>query len=310
METKAFTIPDLSLLGQPRVVVVIPAFNEERFIGSVVLKTLAYPVTVIVVDDGSTDLTAELAMRAGAVVIRQEVNRGKGAAISMGMKKALEYQPDALILIDADGQHLPDELPRLLEPVLEGRADMVVGSRYIKKEGKVPFLRVLGHKFLNFLTGAASGVNVSDSQCGYRAFSRRALELINFSSTGFSVESEMQFLAREKNLVIAEVPVTVRYTDKPKRSLIKQGMSVLGGVIRFTGQYRPLFYFGVTGGTVMLVGLGLGVRFVHIFVKSGELALGSGLVCVLLTILGLILMTTGFTLHSVRGLLHEILEKK
>lgn len=310
MEAKSFTAPSLSMFGHSKVVVVIPAYNEERLIGSVVLKTLLYAVTVIVVDDGSVDLTAELAARAGAEVVRLEENQGKGAALNAGVHKALEYDPDAVVLIDADGQHLPGELPLLLAPVLEGRADIVVGSRYIKKGNKVPFHRVLGHKFFNFLTGAASGVNVSDSQCGYRAFSRRALEEINFSSKGFSVESEMQFLAHDKNLVIEEVPVTIRYIDKPRHSVLKQGMDVLGGVIRFTGQYRPLLYFGITGSLVMAVGIATGIRFVRIFLSSSELALGSGLASVLLSILGLILVTTGFTLHSVRGLLTEILDKR
>lgn len=310
MEAETVTIPEVSVVGQPKVVVVIPAYNEERYIGSVVLKTLAYPVRVIVVDDGSTDLTAEIALRAGAVVVRQGVNQGKGSSITAGLKKAWEFQPDALVLIDADGQHLPGEIPRLLAPVLEGRADIVVGSRYIQKENKVPLHRRVGHTFFNVLTHAASGVAVSDSQSGYRAFSRRALENMSFRSTGFSVESEMQFLAREKGLVVEEVPVTIRYPDKPKRSVMKQGMSVLGGVIRFTGQYRPLLYFGLTGGIVMLGGLGIGLRFVSIFMRTGNLALGSGLVCVLLTILGLILMTTGIVLHSVRGLLQEMLGKR
>jgi glycosyltransferase involved in cell wall biosynthesis len=310
MEAETSVVTNMSFIGQPRVAVVIPAYNEERFIGSVVLKTLSYPVTVIVVDDGSTDTTSKLALLAGAVVVRLETNQGKGAAITAGMKKAWEYQPDVLVLIDADGQHLPDDLPRLLEPVLEGRADIVVGSRYIKKESKVPLHRVWGHRLLNVLTGAASGVRVSDSQSGYRAFSRRALEQINFSSTGFSVESEMQFMAHEKGLIIEEVPVTIQYLDKPKRSVLRQGMSVLGGVIKLTGQYRPLLYFGLTGGLVMLAGLGIGLRFVRIFTRSGQLALGSGLACVLLMILGLILLTTGIMLHSMRGLLHEMLDKR
>ena len=162
MDEKLSTASDLSDFGQSTVIVVIPAFNEERLIGSVVLKTLCYPVTVIVVDDGSTDLTAELAARAGAQVVRLPENQGKGAALNAGVEKALEYDPDAVVLIDADGQHLPGELPVLLAPVLEGRADVVVGSRYMKKGNKVPVHRILGHKFFNLITGAASGVSVSD----------------------------------------------------------------------------------------------------------------------------------------------------
>ena len=237
MEEKIVSVSGQSDFGQSTVIVVIPAFNEERLIGSVVLKTLCYPVTVVVVDDGSTDLTADLAARAGAQVVRLPENQGKGTALNAGVVKALEYDPDAVVLIDADGQHLPGELPILLVPVLEGRADIVVGSRYIKKGNKVPFHRILGHKFFNFVTGAASGVSVSDSQCGYRAFSRRALDEINFSSTGFSVESEMQFWAHEKHLVVEEVPVTIQYIDKSKRPVMRQGMD---GVERGDQIHRPV----------------------------------------------------------------------
>ena len=310
MDERMASAPYLSDFGQSTVVVVIPAFNEERLIGSVVLKTLLHSVRVIVVDDGSADLTAELAVSAGAQVVRLPENRGKGAALNAGLQKALEYDPDAVVLIDADGQHLPGELPVLLAPVLEGRADIVVGSRYIQKGSKVPFHRILGHKFFNFVTGAASGISVSDSQCGYRAFSRRALDEIKFSSTGFSVESEMQFWAHEKHLVVEEVPVTIQYIDKSKRPVMRQGLDVLSGVIKFTGQYRPLLYFGGTGGVVMTAGVIIGLRFVRIFFDTSELALGSGLASVLLSIVGMILISTGFILHSVRGLLIELLEKR
>ena len=310
MEEQIISVSGQADFGQSTVVVVIPAFNEERLIGSVVLKTLCYPVKVIVVDDGSIDLTADLAARAGAQVLHLPENLGKGAALNAGVQKALEYDPDAVILIDADGQHLPGELPIVLAPVLEGRADIVVGSRYIKEGNKVPFHRILGHKFFNFLTGAASGVSVSDSQCGFRAFSRRALDKIHFSSIGFSVESEMQFWAHENKLVVEEVPVTIKYIDKPKRSVMRQGMDVLSGVIKFTGQYRPLLYFGGTGGIVITVGVILGLRFVRIFLDSSQLALGSGLAAVLLSVVGMILISTGFILHSVRGLLTELLDKQ
>jgi glycosyltransferase involved in cell wall biosynthesis len=310
MEEQKISVSGQSNFGQSTVIVVIPAFNEERLIGSVVLKTLCYPVTVIVVDDGSKDLTADLAGRAGAQVVCLPENLGKGTALNAGVEKALEYDPDAVVLIDADGQHLPGELPIVLAPVLEGRADIVVGSRYIKEGNKVPLARILGHKFFNFVTGAASGVSVSDSQSGYRAFSRRALDEINFSSTGFSVESEMQFWAHEKHLVIEEVPVTIQYVDKPKRPVMRQGLDVLSGVIKFTGQYRPLLYFGGTGGVVMTTGVIIGLRFVRIFLDTSELALGSGLASVLLSVVGMILISTGFILHSVRGLLTELLDKR
>jgi glycosyltransferase involved in cell wall biosynthesis len=199
------------------VAVVIPAHNEGRFIGSVVLKTLHHPVDVIVVDDGSTDDTAAIAEAAGACVVRHPRNLGKAAALNTGICEARARHPEAIVVIDGDGQHLPEQLPIVACPVLEGRADIVVGSRYLQKGCRVPRARLIGHRFFNLLTRSASGVAVSDSQSGYRAFSPRAYNADLFHCEGFAVEAEMQFLAHEHGLRLAEVPITVRYSDPPKR---------------------------------------------------------------------------------------------
>ena len=290
-----------------RVVIVIPAYNEERFIGSVVLKLRAYPVTIVVVDDGSSDQTALIAQAAGAEVIRHDCNQGKGAALNTGLRAARQLEPDVLVLIDGDGQHLPEQLPRLVEPVLSGEADLVVGSRYLLRPVGVPRHRVWGHRFFSWLTRSASGVPVSDSQSGYRALSPRACREDLFHSTGFSVESEMQFQAHELGLRVMEVPVTIRYTDKPKRPVWQQGLVVLNGVIKLTGQYRPLFFFGVPGALLLVVGVGFAFWVVQRFLEVGQIAIGTALFSLLASMFGLIMLSTGFTLHSVRGLLFDML---
>ncbi len=158
------------------VVVVIPAYNEERFIGSVVLKLLRYPVKVIVVDDGSSDDTAAIARTAGATVIRHPVNQGKGVALNTGIRLGREFRPSAIVMLDADGQHLPEQLSDVVRPVLLGEADIVVGSRYLLPAPGTPPLRRVGHRFFNWLVRSASGVPVSDSQSGYRALSPPRLQ--------------------------------------------------------------------------------------------------------------------------------------
>jgi len=209
------------------IVVIIPAYNEERFIGSVVLKLLKYPLTLIVVDDGSSDETAAIAQAAGATVIRHSSNLGKGQALNSGFEEARRLQPAAIVMIDGDGQHLPEQLADMVRPVLNEEADIVIGSRYLQKGCQVPRHRVIGHWFFNQVTRAASGVSVTDSQSGYRAFSPRAYNAELFHCPDFSVESEMQFLAREHGLRVAEVPITIRYTDKPKRPVWRHGLVVL-----------------------------------------------------------------------------------
>jgi glycosyltransferase involved in cell wall biosynthesis len=284
-------------------VAVIPAYNEERFIGSVVLKARQHVDRVIVVDDGSTDATGAIAASAGAIVLRHEPNQGKGAALNTGFHHARDLGARAVVLLDGDGQHLPEEVPCVLKPVLAGEADIVVGSRYLDGDCTVPRHRVWGHRAFNLLTRWSTGVPVSDSQSGFRAFSSRAIEAISFSSNGFSVESEMQFLAREHGLRLAEVPITADYQERPKRSVLQHGLLVLNGVLRLVGQYRPLLFFGVPGLVVLLAGLAWGIRVVDIFRHSQTLAVGYALISVVLAILGSLSLFTGIILHSVRAML-------
>lgn len=290
---------------EERTIAVIPAFNEERFIGSIVLKTCLYVDEVLVVDDGSDDATADVAQAAGARVIRHAENQGKGGALNTGFRVARERGASYVVTLDADGQHEPAQLATVLAPVLDGQADLVIGSRYIEDDSDVPFARVWGHKFFNFVTNQASGVKTSDSQSGYRAFSRCALDSIVFSSKSFSVESEMQFLANQYGLKVCEVPIVIRYDDKPKRPVIQHGMIVLNGILRLTGQYRPLFFFGLPGLILLILGLFWGFWVVNIYQATQELAVGYTVLSALLTMSGMIALSTGVTLHSVRGLLQD-----
>jgi glycosyltransferase involved in cell wall biosynthesis len=295
-----------------RVVAIIPAYNEERFIGSVVLQVQEFANQVIVVDDGSADATARVAEAAGADVVRHCHNQGKGVALSSGFRRARELAPDVVITIDADGQHEAGEVDQVIAPVMAGEADIVIGSRYLDDNSDVPRHRIWGHHAFNFLTNQVSGVNATDSQSGFRAFSPRALQAIafqsnGFSSNGFSVESEMQFLAKEHDLRLCEVPITICYHDPPKRSVIRHGLMVLNGILRLTGQYRPLLFFGLPGLLAMLGGLGLGLWVTETYKQSLNLAVGYALISVLLFITGSISLSTGVILHSVRALLIEYL---
>jgi glycosyltransferase involved in cell wall biosynthesis len=290
-----------------QVVAVIPAHNEERFIGSVVLRARTHADLVMVVDDGSTDATAEIAEAAGAVVIRHERNQGKGTALNTGFQKARDFCACCVVLLDADGQHFPEEIPVLLAPILSGEADLVIGSRYLNgRDRRVPGHRVWGHRVFNMLTRAASGVGATDSQSGFRAMSQRALRELSFSSAGFSVESEMQFLARERGLRVVEAPITPDYAEKPKRPVVQHGLMVLNGVLRLIGQYRPLLFFGLPGLIVLVIGLGWGVYVVELYRLRGGLAVGYAMISVLLTILGSLGLFAGIILHSIRGLLLEL----
>jgi glycosyltransferase involved in cell wall biosynthesis len=303
------TIDDQRPAGANRpTVAVIPALDEERFIGSVVLQARRHADLVIVVDDGSTDATAEVARAAGAHVLRHPCNRGKGAALNTAFQHARRVAPRAVVALDADGQHRPGEIDRVLAPVLAGEADLVVGSRYLGPHGRqaVPPARAWGHRLVTGLTNRLSGTRVTDSQNGFRAFSPAAVAAITFSAGGFSVESEMQFLARVHGLRLVEMPVTALYRDPPKRSLLAHGLLVLGGVVQLIGRYRPLVLFGGGGLGLLLAGGGWGLVAVHHHRLGLPTSLPVALAAVLVA-LGLLLASAGITLHALRALLVELL---
>ena len=286
---------------QAKVIAAIPCFNEERFIGSVVLKTKGYVGEVIVIDDGSTDRTAMVAEQAGAIVVKHDCNQGKGAAVSTAFEQAREMGCSALVLLDGDGQHEPADIPSLLQPVLEGKADMVVGSRFLQIKSHIPRVRALGQRILTFFTNLGSRVRLTDSQSGFRAFSPKAMEALSFAEKGLSVESEMQFLAKEANLRVAEVPVSVGYYDRARRSPVAHGMWVFNSIMGLISRRLPLFFFGVPGTIMLAFGLWQGAKVVQGYNSTGDFWIGPALLAVLLCTVGTLSLFTGLILYTIRS---------
>jgi glycosyltransferase involved in cell wall biosynthesis len=217
-----------------KIIAAIPAYNEAKYIGQVIRQTKKYVHQVIVVDDGSTDETAQVAKTAGATVVKHKINMGKGVSINTAFQIARQTKPFAMVLLDADGQHDPKEIPLLLEPLFQNGTDMVVGSRFMTNN-HIPRYRLLGQSVLNLTTYLGSGIKLKDSQSGFRAFSQKAIECLSFDEEGFAVESEMQFQAKKWGLRVAEVPITTNYNGKIKRSPAVHGFGVLFRVIKLTG---------------------------------------------------------------------------
>jgi glycosyltransferase involved in cell wall biosynthesis len=191
-----------------KVVAAIPCLNTQASIGEVVKRTRAYVDEVIVIDDGSNDLTAFNAQLAGALVLRHDCNKGYGEAIKTCFKAALDSQADILVIIDGDGQHDPDEIPRLLRPIRRNKADLVIGSRFLDNGRSMPPYRKIGIELINALWNVGSSLQVTDTQSGFRAYSKDILEGMNFTEKGMSASIDILEKARRNHSTIVEVPIT------------------------------------------------------------------------------------------------------
>jgi glycosyltransferase involved in cell wall biosynthesis len=293
----------------PLIVAVVPAYNEERFIASVVLKAKRFATHVVVVDDGSHDRTAELAEAVGAVVIRQPQNAGKAEALNAGFRAAKRFEPDVVVCLDGDAQHEPAEIPTLIKPILEGEADVVIGSRFLTVKSEIPRWRQVGQHALTLVTNSLSRTRVTDSQSGFRAFSLAAIESLKFSSTGLSVESEMQFLFAPAGLRVAEVPISVKYQDGNKRNPVKHGMQVLDGMLGIVARKRPLLFISLPGVILSSIGLLLGFYVLHVMTVTETLMPGTTMLTVLLIMSGMLLLVAGIMLHSLSYFAGQIREE-
>ncbi len=291
---------------------ILPAFNEEISIGSAVLHSRKHAECVIVIDDGSTDRTAEIARLAGAVVVSHPKNLGKGAALKTGFELAGQDGASVIVTLDADGQHDPEEIPKLVAPIHNGIADMVNGSRYMNGNGKnTPFYRRIGQNVLDTATNLNSGLHITDTQSGFRAFSANVLPAFRFRQSGFGVESEMLADAANAGLRVKEIEIGVRYdVDCSTENPVSHGLKVFMKVLHDMELNRPLFYFTMPGAVMGVAGIGMGLNFLQTFYHGGRLAFGPTLLMILLTLIGTFMVFTGMILHSISRLITESKNEK
>jgi len=205
-------------------IAVIPEFNEEKSIGKVVRETRKYVDRVIVSDDGSKDRSGEEAVKNGALVLRHIINMGKGFSMRTGCDKAFLMGADFIVTLDGDGQHAPGDIPKLVGALRKEKLDIVLGSRYMKME--MPVTKQLGNWLLSSVSRIFFGVDVKDTQCGFKAFTRQAYGKIRWDSRNYSVESEIIMRTGKEKLKYKEIPIRTIYQDKFKGTTIIDGTRI------------------------------------------------------------------------------------
>jgi glycosyltransferase involved in cell wall biosynthesis len=283
-----------------RILAVIPCYNEGLSIGSIVHKTKLYVDEVIVIDDGSRDNTAQIAQEAGANVLVHKKNKGKSAAIRTGFRYALMNNFDYVITIDGDGQHNPEEIPIILKNVLENGHDISIGFRSGTMT-EMPFWRRIGKRVLDYITSFGGGGKVTDSQCGFRAFNKKAVENLNRYMDGesFTAESEQLIKAHRLGLTVGEAPVTCRYRDldTSTKTPTSHGFSVLSYIIWLVAQRRPLLFIAVPGFFVFLSGIILGIYTLQYYHQNQVYLISYAIIIAILLIIGAIMIFMGVILN-------------
>ncbi|MDA4129584.1 MAG: glycosyltransferase family 2 protein [Thaumarchaeota archaeon] len=283
-------------------VAVIPAYNEEKTISKVLLLTDKLVDQIIVVDDGSTDLTGDIARALGFITLKHEINEGKGAALRTGIRYAQkETNFDILITMDSDLQHDPNEIPLLLDPILQGSADVVIGVRPMVA-GVMPRDRIIGNKLLDAMSNNKNENKHRDTQSGFRAYSASALSKIHFLENGMAIESQTYIDAVSAGLRIKEVPISTTYVGiTPKRSRLNHFSSIIDYLLTRTIADSPLLYLGLPGIIGVLLGVLAGVRVVQIFVNNHQqIAAGTALISVTFIIIGAVLIATSLIIKLIK----------
>jgi glycosyltransferase involved in cell wall biosynthesis len=306
-----------------KVVVTIPAYNEEKTISSVIQEIFsgvggAESVEIVVIDDGSTDCTASEAMKAGAhEVVLHKANRGLGIAFRDGLEAALHRGADVIVNIDADGQYNAAEIPALIRPISDGRADIVLGWRDIDNLDHMPKGKKIGNKFATWLTGQLLGLPIKDAQTGFRAFSREAAQRLNLCGK-YTYVQETLIQASQKGLLIEQVPIEFRGREGKSRLISNIGSYALkaGSIIFGTyREYHPLRFFLAVGSIAIAIGIVFGTRVLLHFAQTGAVSpyIPSALLSSFLILVGLGAMALGVFIHMLNGhrrLLEEILYRE
>jgi len=290
-----------------KITVGIPAFNEEKNIAGIIQKLSEIVDTVIVCNDGSTDSTGKIAEKMGAFVINHQRNMGYGRAIRSLFLKARELDSDVLITLDSDGQHRIEDVMPVAEPIIKNQVDLVIGSRFLEgNQENIPKYRKAGIKMITKLANTSLVENVTDSQSGFRAYSKKILSEITPSEHGMGVSNEILMKASKQGFKITEVPIIVSYEGKTStHHPISHGASVTLSTLKFISIDHPLKFYGIPGIIFLSLGVFFTIWTLQLFSETREIVTNIALVGIGCLIFGVMLTMSAIILFSVVSVIRE-----
>ncbi len=284
----------------------IPAFNEEKNIGKVIVTLKKITNDIIVCDDGSNDLTKEIAEGLGAKVISHTKNMGYGEAIKSIFNEAKKKEADILVTFDADGQHRPEDIMSLTKPIIDQEAEVVIGSRFLKNETNMPKYRKIGVKVLTKVTNMSIKENLTDSQSGLRAYQKKVLQNISLTDSGMGISTEILIKSHQKEFRIVEVPIQILYgKDTSTHNPVSHGTSVLLSTIKYTSIQHPLKFYGIPAIIFLLVGMSFMIWTFQIYAEETRVVTNIVLVGIGTLLLGAVLMISAILLYSLVSVVQD-----
>jgi len=290
-----------------KIIVGIPAFNEEKNIAAIITKLADITDTIIVCNDGSSDLTSDIAEKMGAFVINHEKNLGYGAAIRSIFLKAKELDGDILVTFDADGQHRIEDIEKVTKPIIDQEADLVIGSRFLdESEKEVPRYRKVGIKVITKITNASIKKQLTDSQSGFRAYSKKVLAELNPSELGMGISTEILIKASSKNFRITEVPIKILYAgDTSTHNPVSHGSSVILSTIKYTSIEHPLKFYGIPSMILFIIGISFTYLSAEYYAEIGRLNTNLTIIAAGTVLIAVVLLITSILLYSLVSVVRE-----
>jgi len=285
----------------------IPAFNEEKNIAAIITKLADVADSLIVCNDGSSDLTSDIAEKMGAFVINHEKNLGYGAAIRSIFLKAKELNGDILVTFDADGQHRIEDIEKVTKPIIDQEADLVIGSRFLdESEKEVPRYRKVGIKVITKITNSSIKEQLTDSQSGFRAYSKKVLNELNLSELGMGISTEILIKASSKNFRITEVPIKILYAgDTSTHNPISHGSSVILSTIKYTSIEHPLKFYGIPSMILFIIGISFTYLSAEYYAEIGRLNTNLTIIAAGTVLIAVVLLITSILLYSLVSVVRE-----